>query len=332
VAAAAAGLKVVVDQNLRPSRLLTRPAFENAIAAVAASGGSTNAVLHIIALAHEVGIGISVDDIDRISRRTPLLCDLMPAGRYSAYDLHSAGGTMLLVSRLIEGGFVDGSTLTVSGRTLGEEAASAVETPDQQVVMPLAAPLASEGGLVILRGNIAPDGAVVKITAHTPRTHAGVARVFDGEREALNAVLGGGIHEGDTVVIRFVGPRGGPGMPEMLQVTSAIVGRGLSESVALVTDGRFSGATRGLMVGHVSPEAAAGGAIGLLRDGDRIVIDVESRSIRVEGAALDQRIAAPPDRVGSEFTSGVFAKYAATVGSAALGATTSVPTATEVAR
>lgn len=322
-AAAAAGLATVVDKDLRPSRLLTRAAFENAVAAVAASGGSTNAVLHLIALAHEVGVELSLDDIDRISRRTPLLCDLMPAGRYSAYELYRAGGTMLLVSRLVDGGFIDGSTLTVSGRTLGEEAAAAVEADGQQVVLPLTTPLAGSGGLVILRGDIAPDGAVVKMTGHTPRSHTGTARIFDGERDALDAVLSGAVHEGDTVVIRYVGPRGAPGMPEMLQVTSAIVGRGLGESVALVTDGRFSGATRGLMVGHVAPEAAAGGAIGLLRDGDRIVIDADSRSIRTEGVDLGRRTAAPPERVGTEFTSGVFAKYAATVGSAARGATTS---------
>jgi dihydroxy-acid dehydratase len=279
-------------------------------------------VLHLIALAHEVGVTLTLDDIDRISQRTPLLCDLMPGGRFSAYDLHRAGGTMLLVSRLVEGGHVDGSTLTVTGRTLGEEAADAVEAPGQEVIAPLAKPFAPEGGIVVLRGNIAPDGAVVKMTAHTPRAHRGVARVFDGERAALDAVLGGTIAPGDTVVIRNVGPRGGPGMPEMLQVTSAIVGRGLGDSVALVTDGRFSGATRGLMVGHVAPEAAAGGAIGLLRTGDRIVLDAESRTIAVEGVDLDERRADPPGRPAAEFTSGVFAKYASMVGSASFGATT----------
>ncbi len=327
VAEAAAGLKVVTDRDLRPSRLLTRPAFENAVAAVAASGGSTNAVLHLIALAHEVGVELSLDDVDRISRRTPLLCDLMPGGRYSAYDLYRAGGTMVLISRLIQGGYIDGSTLTVSGRTLGEEAAAAFETRGQRVIASLQEPVATEGGLVVLSGNIARDGAVVKMTAHTPRSHQGIARVFDGEREALDAVLGGQVHEGDTVVIRYVGPRGGPGMPEMLQVTSAIVGRGLGEAVALITDGRFSGATRGLMVGHIAPEAAAGGAIGLLRDGDRIVIDAQSRTISAEGVDFDRREGSQPDRVDSEFTSGVFAKYAAMVGSAAKGATTTAPDA-----
>ena len=329
IAVAAEQIDVVAELDLRPSRLLTRTAFENAIAAVAASGGSTNAALHLLALAHEVGIDLTLDDLDQVSRRTPLLCDLMPGGRYSAYDLHRAGGTMLLVSRLIEGGFVDGSTLTVSGHTLGENAAAAVETPGQRVIAPLSSPFGAEGGLVVLRGNIAPDGAVVKLTAHTPRSHRGVARVFDGERQALDAVLGGHVSAGDTVVIRYVGPRGGPGMPEMLQVTSAIVGRGLGESVALITDGRFSGATRGLMVGHVAPEAAAGGAIGLLRDGDQIVLDAETRTVSVEGVDLDQRRASAPSGPTHEFTSGVFAKYASTVGSAAEGAITNPHPATK---
>jgi dihydroxy-acid dehydratase len=322
IAVVAEQLDVVAELDLRPSRLLTRTAFENAIAAVAASGGSTNAALHLLALAHEVGVELTLDDLDRVSRRTPLLCDLMPGGRFSAYDLHRAGGTMLLVARLIEGGFIDGSTLTVSGHTLGEDAAAAVETPGQRVIAPLSSPFAAEGGLVVLRGNIAPDGAVVKLTAHTPRSHRGVARVFDGERPALDAVLGGQVSAGDTVVIRYVGPRGGPGMPEMLQVTSAIVGRGLGESVALITDGRFSGATRGLMVGHVAPEAAAGGAIGLLRDGDQIILDAQTRTISVEGVDLDQRRAGAPSGPTHEFTSGVFAKYASMVGSAAQGAIT----------
>ncbi|AEA26332.1 Dihydroxy-acid dehydratase [Pseudonocardia dioxanivorans CB1190] len=319
VAAAAALVDTVATNDLRPSALLTRPAFENAVAAVAASGGSTNAVLHLIALAAEVGVPLTLDDIDRISRRTPLLCDLMPGGRYSAADLHAAGGTMLLVARLVEGGLVDGSTPTVTGRTLGEEAADAVESPRQRVVAPLAEPFAAEGGLVVLRGNLAPDGAVVKVTAHTPRSHTGTARVFDGERAALDAVLGGAVGPGDTVVIRHVGPRGGPGMPEMLQVTSAIMGRGLGETVALVTDGRFSGATRGLMVGHVAPEAAAGGPIGLLRTGDRIVLDADTRTIATDA---DLTTRTPPPAPGHEFTRGVFAKYAATVGSAAGGAVT----------
>jgi dihydroxy-acid dehydratase len=327
VAKAVEVLDVVADRELLPSRLLTRAAFENAVAAVAASGGSTNAVLHLIALASEVGVGLTLDDIDRISRRTPLLCDLMPGGRFSAYDLYRAGGTMVLVARLIEAGLVDGCTLTVTGRTLGEEATAGVETPGQKVIVPLATPLALEGGLVVLKGDVAPDGAVVKMTAHTPRAHRGTARVFDGERAALDAVLGGGIGPGDTVVIRGVGPRGGPGMPEMLQVTSAIVGRGLGESVSLVTDGRFSGATRGLMVGHVAPEAAAGGPIGLLRDGDPILIDAATRTITVDGVDLEQRRATAPSPAPAAFTTGVFAKYAAMVGSAAHGATTTaVPT------
>lgn len=320
VAAAAGLVDTVATLDIRPSRLLTRTAFENAVAAAAASGGSTNAVLHLIALAAEVGVAFTLDDIDAVSRRTPLLCDLMPGGRYSAADLHAAGGTMVLVARLIEGGFVDGSTPTVTGRTLAQEAAAAVEAPGQRVIAPLTEPFAAEGGLVVLRGNLAPDGAVVKITAHTPRAHTGTAKVFDGERAALDAVLGGAIVPGDTVVIRNVGPRGGPGMPEMLQVTSAIMGRGLGETVALVTDGRFSGATRGLMVGHVAPEAAAGGPIALLRDGDRIVLDADTRTIAV---ADDLSRRTPPPVAPPEFTTGVFAKYAATVGSAADGAITS---------
>jgi len=326
IAAAVEQLDVVAELDLRPRRLLTPTAFENAIAAVAASGGSTNATLHLLALAREVEVDLSLDDVDRVSRRTPLLCDLMPGGRHSAYDLYRAGGTMLLVSRLIEGGFVDGSAMTVSGRALGEEAAAAVEAPGQKVIAALSAPFGAEGGLVVLRGNIAPDGCVVKMTAHTLRSHRGVARVFDCERQALDAVLGGQVSAGDTVVIRYVGPRGGPGMPEMLQVTSAIVGRGLGESVALITDGRFSGATRGLMVGHVAPEAAAGGAIGLLRDGDQIVLDAQTRTIAVEGVDLDLRRAEAAPGPIHEFTSGVFAKYASMVGSAAEGAVTSPQT------
>ncbi|MCP9487462.1 MAG: dihydroxy-acid dehydratase, partial [Gaiellaceae bacterium MAG52_C11] len=308
-----------LEQDLRPRRILTRTAFENAIAAVAASGGSTNAALHLLALAREVGVELSLDDIDRVSRRTPLLCDLLPGGRYASVDLHRAGGIPLLLQRLVEGGFADGSALTVTGRTLGEEVAEAVETPGQDVVVPLDRPLAAEGGLVVLRGNLAPEGCVTKITAHTLASHSGPARIFDCEEVAFAAVMEGRIAAGDVVVIRYEGPRGGPGMREMLGVTGAIVGEGLGQSVALVTDGRFSGATNGLMVGHVAPEAAVGGPIAALRDGDLVTIDVASRRIEAELPDLDERLAswtAPPGR----FTTGVFARYAALVASASEGA------------
>ena len=309
----------VLAQDLRPSRILTRRAFDNAIAAVAASGGSTNAVLHLLALAREVGVELAIDDIDRISRRTPLLCDLKPGGRFAAVELHKAGGIALLTRRLIEGGYIDGDALTVTGRTLGEECQSVTETAGQEVVAPLAKPLRSEGGLVILRGNLAPDGAVVKITQHTPTTHRGPARVFNREEDAFAAVYAGRVHAGDVVIIRYEGPRGGPGMREMLQVTAAIVGEGLGDSVAMVTDGRFSGATRGLMVGHVAPEAAVGGPLAALRDGDIIAIDVGSRRLSVEGVDLAARLKdwSPPE---PNYRKGVLARYALLVGSASEGA------------
>ncbi len=309
----------VLDQDLRPSRILTRRAFDNAIAAVAASGGSTNAVLHLLALAREVGVQLDIDDIDRISRRTPLLCDLKPGGRFAAVELHRAGGIALLTHRLIEGGYVDGDALTVTGRTLGEECQALVETPGQEVVAPLSRPLAAEGGLVILRGNLAPEGAVVKITQHTTRSHRGPARVFNREEDAFAAVYAGRIKAGDVVVIRYEGPRGGPGMREMLQVTAAIVGEGLGESVAMVTDGRFSGATRGLMIGHVAPEAAVGGPLASLRDGDIIEIDVDTRRLEVRDVDVAQRLKdwSPPE---PNYSHGVLARYAYLVGSASEGA------------
>src|SRR5438309_6327074 len=309
----------VLENDLRPSRILTRRAFDNAIAAVAASGGSTNAVLHLLALSREVGVELDIDDIDRISRRTPLLCDLKPGGRFAAVELHRAGGIGVLTKRLIEGGYVDGDALTVTGRTLGEESESVRETSGQEVVVPLSNPLRSEGGLVVLKGNLAPDGAVTKITQHTPTSHRGPARVFNREEDAFAAVYAGRIKPGDTVVIRYEGPKGGPGMREMLQVTAAIVGEGLGESVAMVADGRFSGATRGLMLGHVAPEAAVGGPLAALRDGDIIEIDVDSRKLAVENVDIASRLAgwSPPE---PHYRKGVLARYALLVGSASEGA------------
>src|SRR4029077_11429316 len=280
----------LLENDLRPSRILTRPAFDNAIAAVAASGGSTNAVLHLLARAREVGVDLAIDEIDRISRRTPLLCDLKPGGRFAAVELHRAGGIALLTKRLIEGGYIDGDARTVTGRTLAEESMSVKETAGQVVVAPLAQPLRPEGGLVVLRGNIGPEGSVVKVTQHTPTTHRGPAKVFNREEDALAAVFAGRIKPGDVVVIRYEGPRGGPGMREMLVVTAAIVGEGLGESVAMVTDGRFSGATQGLMIGHVAPEAAVGGPLAALQDGDIIHIDVPTRVLSVEGVDIAKRL------------------------------------------
>jgi dihydroxy-acid dehydratase len=311
----------VLEADLRPSQILTRKAFHNAAAAVAASGGSTNAVLHLIALAREVGVDLTVDDIDGISRRTPLLCDLKPGGRFAAPELHRAGGIALLTRRLIEGGHVDGSALTVTGRTLEEECASVQETPGQEVVRPVSNPFSSEGGLVVLKGNLAPEGCVIKVAHHSPHRHRGPARVFNREEDALAAVLGRRVQPGDTVVIRYEGPKGGPGMREMLQVTGAIVGQGLGDSVCLVTDGRFSGATQGLMIGHVAPEAAVGGPLAALRDGDMVVVDVPGRTIDVEGVDIAGRLRdwSPPE---PRYRTGVFAKYAAQVTSASDGAIT----------
>jgi dihydroxy-acid dehydratase len=309
----------LLEQDLRPSKILTRRAFDNAIAAVAASGGSTNAVLHLLALAREVGVELAIDDIDRISRRTPLLCDLKPGGRFAAVELHRAGGIALLTHRLLDGGYIDGDAMTVTGRSLGEECQAVTETVGQEVVAPLSHPLRSEGGLVILRGNLAPEGAVVKITQHTPVSHRGPARVFNREEDAFAAVYAGKINPGDVVVIRYEGPKGGPGMREMLQVTAAIVGEGLGDSVAMVTDGRFSGATTGLMIGHVAPEAAAGGPLAALKDGDVIDIDVETRRLTVEGIDIAARMKgwSPPE---PHYRRGVLARYAMLVGSASEGA------------
>ncbi len=313
----------LVRDDVRPSAILTREAFENAIAAVAATGGSTNAVLHYLALAREAGVPLTLEDFDQISARTPLLADLKPGGRFTAPDLHAAGGIRLVANRLLAGGKLHGTAVTVTGRTLAEELASAPETPGQQVVRPVSNPLKSSGGLVILKGSLAPDGCVIKVAGHERLHHTGPARVFETEDEAFAAVQAGRIDAGDVVVIRYEGPRGGPGMREMLGVTAALVGAGLGESVALLTDGRFSGATRGLMAGHVAPEAAVGGPIALVREGDTVVFDIPSRrlDLKVAEDELTRRKAAwtaPAPR----YRTGVFAKYAATVTSAAEGAIT----------
>ncbi|MBX6753567.1 dihydroxy-acid dehydratase [Thermorudis peleae] len=311
----------VVRAGRTPRDFLTKTSFHNAIAAVVATGGSTNAVLHLIAIAKEVGIDISIDDFDAISRRTPIIADLKPWGKYLAWSLYKAGGTKLVVKKLIDAGLIDGSALTVTGETLAEAVADATEAPGQPVVYDPAKPLKPHGGLVILRGSLAPDGAVLKIAGTEQLYFRGRARVFDNEEAAIQAVLGKEIQPGDVVVIRYEGPKGGPGMREMLQVTAAIVGEGLGQDVALVTDGRFSGGTRGLMIGHVAPEAAVGGPIALLRDGDMITIDVEGRRLDVEVPAeeLEARRAqwTPP---APRFTHGVFARYAALVTSASEGA------------
>ncbi len=322
--AAGALVLELAKKDLRPSKIITRAALENAIASVAASGGSTNAVLHLIAIAHEAGISLSVDDFDRISRETPLLCDMKPGGRYVATDYQEAGGSRLLAQRLLAGKLLDGSTWNVSGRTLAEEAELAKEKPGQKVIHSLDKPLKASGGLVILKGNLAPEGCVIKVAGHERLTHRGPARVFDAEEACFAALQTGKIKPNDVVVIRYEGPRGGPGMREMLQVTAAIAGiPELSETVALLTDGRFSGATRGLMAGHVAPEAALGGAIAALQDGDMVVFDIPKRELRVElsddelGARMKNWHTPAPNS-----PRGVFRKYAESVSSAARGAVT----------
>jgi dihydroxy-acid dehydratase len=313
----------MLRRGLRPRAIATRAAFENAIAGVAATGGSTNAVLHLLALAREIGVPLTIDDFDAVSRRTPQWADLKPGGRYTAVDLGRAGGTGVVAQRLVAARLVDGSAVTPTGRTFAEEAARAVETRGQTVVVPLESPLKPTGGLVILRGNLAPEGCVVKVAGHERLAHRGPARVFEREEDAMAAVTRREIRAGDVVVIRYEGPRGGPGMREMLGVTAALVGEGLGESVALLTDGRFSGATRGLMAGHVAPEAAVGGPIAALEEGDTIVFDVSARRLDVELSDDDIRARLARWRAPApRYTSGVFAKYAASVSSAAEGAVT----------
>ncbi len=313
----------VLKRGLKVSDIITREALENAIAAVACSGGSTNAVLHLLAIARELNVPLDIDDFDRISARTPLLCDLKPGGRFTGPDLFAAGGVPLVLKRLQQAGLLHEAAQTVTGRTVGEHAAGATETDGQEVVRPLQEPLKPTGGLAILHGNIAPEGAVVKLAGHERSRHSGPARVFESEEEAMRAVTENGIAAGDVLVIRNEGPAGGPGMREMLAVTAALVGEGLGEDVALITDGRFSGATRGLMVGHVAPEAVKGGPIGLLQEGDAITIDTESRRLVVDlpDEELASRAAAyraPPQADGGV----ALRKYARLVSSAAEGAIT----------
>jgi dihydroxy-acid dehydratase len=311
----------LVRNDVRPSQVMTRAALENAAAAVAATGGSTNGVLHLLALAHELGIDMTIDEFDSIAARTPIVADIKPGGRFVATDLHAAGGVALVARELLKKGLVHGDAPNVDGRSLAQVATAVVETPGQQVVVPIETPLKPSGGLAILRGNLAPEGSVVKLAGHERLFHRGPARVFDSEEECFAAVKARSIQPGDVVVIRYEGPAGGPGMREMLHVTAALVGEGLGDEVALITDGRFSGATHGLMVGHVAPEAARGGPIAALRDGDVVELDVEGRELRVllSGDELAARLGAvvpPPPR----YTTGVLARYAAGVSSASRGA------------
>ena len=313
----------LVRRGLRPRDIITTRSMDNAIAAVATTGGSTNAVLHLLAIAREAGLELSLEAFDRISARVPLLADLKPSGRFVATELHAAGGSPLVAQRLIDAKAVDGGAMTVTGRTLAEEAADARETPGQEVVRPASAPIKKSGGLVILRGSLAPEGSVMKVSGTDRMQHRGPARVFDSEEAAFDAVQRQQIKAGDVLVIRYEGPHGGPGMREMLGVTSAIVGAGLGDDVALVTDGRFSGATRGFMVGHIAPEASRGGPIAAVRDGDMVVIDVARRVLDLEVAesVIAERMAAwrPP---APRYPTGVFAKYVRLVSSASLGAVT----------
>jgi len=311
----------LVREDIRPSHIITRDALENAVAAVAATGGSTNGVLHLLAIAHELGIALELDDFDRIAERTPVVADIKPGGRFVATDLHAAGGVALVARELLKAGLVHGDAPNVDGRALSEVATAVVETPGQEVVVPIERPLKATGGLAILRGNLAPEGCVVKLAGHERLHHRGPARVFDSEEACFAAVKAKSIKAGDVVVIRYEGPAGGPGMREMLHVTAALVGEGLGEEIALITDGRFSGATHGLMVGHVAPEAARGGPIAALRDGDVVELDVEGRRLQV--ALSEDELAArladvtPP---APQYAQGVLARYAKYVSSASEGA------------
>lgn len=313
----------LVQKDVRPRQIVTAHALENAIAAVATTGGSTNAVLHLLAIAHEAGVDLKIEDFDRISEQTPLLADLKPGGRFVATDLYRAGGLELVANRLKEAGLLHTDAITVTGQTIGDVADSAQETVGQKVVRSVSDPITPTGGLVILKGNLAPDGCVVKVAGHELTQRRGPARVFDSEEECFEAVEQGSIKAGDVVVIRYEGPQGGPGMREMLAVTAAIVGAGLGESVALLTDGRFSGATRGMMAGHVAPEAAKGGPIAIVQEGDTILFDEQNRKLQLEVSEeeIQARLAAwqPP---APKFKRGVMAKYARLVSSAALGAVT----------
>ena len=313
----------LVRKNLTARQIITRPALENAIAAIAATGGSTNGVLHLLGVAREAEVDLRIDDFDTVSSRTPLIADLKPGGRFVATDLYRAGGVPLVARRLLDAGRLNGDCMTVTGRTLGEEVQGVEETPGQEVVRHVSNPLKPTGGLVILKGNLAPEGCVVKVAGHERTRHSGPARVFDREEDSFKAVQNGEIKEGDVLVIRYEGPMGGPGMREMLGVTAALVGAGLGEAVALLTDGRFSGATHGLMAGHVAPEAARGGPIAAVRDGDTIVFDVDARRLDVELSEdeMAERLRewkAPEPR----YASGVMAKYAKLVSSASEGAVT----------
>ncbi len=313
----------VLRRGQRPRDILTTQSFENGIICAASTGGSTNIVLHLMAIANEAGVALNIDDFDRISEQTPLIGDMRPGGRYVALDMDRAGGTPLLAKKLLEAGKLNGDVMTVSGKTIAEEAAAAIEAPGQDVILPVDKALKPTGGLVILKGNLAPDGCVIKVAGHERLLHSGPARVFECEEDAFAAVSSNSIKPGDVVVIRNEGPRGGPGMREMLGVTAALVGAGLGDSVALLTDGRFSGATRGLMAGHVAPEAAVGGPIGFVREGEMITFDINARTLSV--AITDEEFArrregwAPP---APHYKRGVFAKYARTVSSAAEGAVT----------
>jgi dihydroxy-acid dehydratase len=319
----------LLRRDVRPSRIITREALENAAAAIVATGGSTNGVLHLLAIARELDIPLELDDFDDIAARTPIVASLKPGGRFVATDMYQAGGVALVARELLKRELVHARSPNVDGRSLGEIAAAAEERPGQEVVVPIEQPIKPIGGLAVLRGNLAPEGCVVKLAGHERLHHRGPARVFDSEEACFAAVRDKRIEPGDVVVIRYEGPAGGPGMREMLHVTGAIVGEGLGEKIALVTDGRFSGATHGLMVGHVSPEAARGGPLAALQEGDTVVLDVEGRTLSVE--LSDDEIAArlrdwkPP---APRYTSGVFAKYAALVSSASEGAVTGPGVAT----